>query len=228
MCATRSLAPRRRRQRGDHDEAVPALGGLLLEGRSAGRRPSSGWRPPARGPRRPRSASRSTTTCSTGRGLSSRTRSIRSRRSQPERGPGWVEITISSGSWKSDRVHGRRVGVGVAELADRLEARVAQRGERDAQAVADRLVHRVLVDHVAVPRLVARADHVHGRRAAPSAWSLTASIRALPTDRLVGDHEDAPGPLVGHSAPTRSRSGAGGPVPGVAITPWTAPGTPYS
>ena len=68
------------------------------------------------------SLSRSMTTCSTGRPVASLMRSMRSRRSQPEDVAGIGRDDDLVGSVLGDGVHRRGVGVGVADLADGVDA----------------------------------------------------------------------------------------------------------
>ena len=60
----------------------------------------------------------------------------------------------------AQRVHHRRVRVGVHHLAVRLDAGLAQQRQRHLEPVLGGVAHVLVVDHVAVLRLVLRADHV--------------------------------------------------------------------
>src|SRR4051794_22292820 len=111
----------------------------------------------------------------------------------------------------AERVHDGRVRVGVHHLAVRLDAGLAQERQRQFQAVLGGVAHVLVVDHVAVLRLVLRADHVGvdllALRPLPDGVD-----QRLTGDRLVGDDE---------GALHRSSTGGGAPPPpaGVATAP---------
>ena len=79
-----------------------------------------------------------------------------------------------------ERVHRGRVGVGVHHLAVGLDAHLAQLRERGLEPVLGRGEREVVVDHVAVPGLVLRADDVEAEPALRRARACTASISARP------------------------------------------------
>ena len=129
----------------------------------------------------------------------------------------------------AQRVHDRGVGIGVHQLAARLDARLAQQRERHLEPVLGGVAHVVVVDHVAVLGLVLRADHVHVDLLALGA-ALDRVDQRLARHRLVGHYEDALHGSVGGGAPPPP-AGAGAAAPAAAFslnTACTAPGTPYS
>ena len=76
----------------------------------------------------------STSTCSTGRPVASRSRVTTSLRSQLERAsPGKGRDDDLVDALVVDGLHGSRVRVGVRDLAVRVDARAAQRGQRAPQ-----------------------------------------------------------------------------------------------
>ena len=110
------------------------------------------------------STARSTTTCVTGQAKRSRVASTMPRSSQFERPSGCVEMISSSGANMRMRVLDRLQRVAVADLAARLDAGVAHRGERRVEPVLRRLRGRVLVgDPVLERRVERRADDEHLR-----------------------------------------------------------------
>src|SRR5919201_4416157 len=129
-----------------------------------------------------------------------------------------------------DPVHRGLIGIRIHHLAGRVDALLAQLGQRDGEPVLGRCAHELVVDHVAVPRLVLRADHdhVHGTLLGGLLHGLDQSA---PADGLVCDDEDCLHAVVVHSVFT----GGGAPPPAAVVagtrslkTPCTAPGTPYS
>ena len=138
---------------------------------------------------------------------------------------------ISLGLVLVDGVHRRGVRVGVADLADRLDALGADELEREVDARLGGVEHGVVVDHQAGARpVLGHAEHEahvalgdarpHGVDQRPAA------------ERLVGDDEDA----CAHSLDVllaRRRRERPRPRPCLASAgglkiPCTAPGTPYS
>src|SRR4029077_4998928 len=101
------------------------------------------------------------------------------------------------------------------------DARLAQCREGALEPAARRRAARVLVDDVALARLVDRRDHRHaqGPFLRPP---LQGVDQALARDRLVRDHEDMA--LCAHRTGTCSTSCVRSPLK----TAWRAPGTPYS
>ena len=135
------------------------------------------------------SVSGSATTCSTGRPVASRTRSIRSRRSQPERVAGYVEMMISSGryAWTASIV--AEYGVGVADLADRVDVLGASELEREVDPRLGGVEHRVVVDHEPRPRPVLGRDEHEPHVALGGSFADRLEQRAA-AERLVGDDQD--------------------------------------
>ena len=177
-CSRGVVALRRDDQERDGPLRAPARG----SSRAAARRRPSRSRPRARSPRRrPLLGSRSTTTCSTGRPpAASSIRSTTFWRSQPERCCGWVETTISSAAARAgDRVAGRGDRVGLDDEARGRDPGRAQRLERPLEPAAGRGAARVLVDDVALARLVDRRDHGHAHGPSLRRRSI-ASIRLRP------------------------------------------------
>ena len=163
-----------------------------------------------------RSASRSTTTCSTGRRVA-RFSAVDEALAQPAgarlgmgRDDDLVVVLLA------ERVHHGRVRIGVHHLAVGLDARLAQQRERHLEPVLGRVAHVLVVDHVAVLRLVLRADHVDldlvalgaalaPRRSAacrpPSRWPLRGraswvSRRGSPASAGRSGHAPAPAALL--------------------------------
>src|SRR6476660_8766864 len=123
---------------------------------------------------------------------------------------------------------GLELSEGVAERCDRIrldheprgmDAGLAQRLKRAFQPTARGGAPRVLVDHVALARLVDRGDNGHPQRALLGA-PLQRVDQALAGDRLVRDHQDVA--LFAHRTGTSSETRS--PLK----TACRAPGTPYS
>src|SRR5439155_21744431 len=99
------------------------------------------------------------------------------------------------------------------------DAGLSQRLQRGLQPAARRGTPRVLVDHVALPRLVDRRNHGHAQRPL-LASPLQRVDQALPGDGFVRDHQHVP--LLAH------RTGTSSVVRSPSKTACRAPGTPYS
>ena len=187
--ATRAAGPGASRACGDGVAAARGCGTTTMKRCGAPRRrappgawsapgwPPSGWR--ARASRRTagRRPTRSTTTCSTGRPVSSRRRSRRSRRSQPEDSEGSVETMISSMPCSAIASLAAFSGSPsptspVPEMPSSLHEL-----ERQVDAHLGAVAHRVVVDHVAVagPRL---RDHDVEGHVVAAAWRARARRRA--------------------------------------------------
>ena len=101
-------------------------------------------------------------TWSTGRPVSLRSRSTRSRRSQPLFSPGNVETMISStrSSWTT--CHRRRVRIGVDDLPVRVDPLAAQLGERAAQPAVGVVVLLVSLCGATIRKLPALRGALRG------------------------------------------------------------------
>ena len=162
----------------------------------------------------PRSASRSTTTCSTGSPPAAFSIfSITCLRTQPDFSRGCVETTIDvtgGSSWASaSRAASTRRRVD--HEAVRRDAVLAERGQRAVEPAAGRRPARVLVHDVAAARLRDGADDRDEVRLA----LLQHLDQVLPGDRLVRDHED-----VAQCVRTSSGTAVRSPF----STAWRAPG----
>ena len=117
-------------------------------------------------------------------------RSTKSRRSQPEAAAGQRRDDDQVGVVLGDRVHRRGVRVGIADLADRFDAHLAQHRARQVDANLRGVVGRVDVDDVAVARDLARhAEHDAGSPLAASSRARSSSFWppsvSLATTRIV-------------------------------------------
>ena len=111
-----------------------------------------------------------TITCSTGRPVSLRSRSTRSRRSQPLRSPGNVETMISSTRSSFTTCQRGGVRIGMHDLAVRVDPLAAQLGERAAQALVGLVVLLLVAlrrDDQEARRALARRARGSGRAAPP-------------------------------------------------------------
>ncbi len=164
-----------------------ALADLL---RAAARRRPSRSRRRARSPRRPaRAPGRRRRARPAGRERRPAIRSTTFRRSQPERCCGCVETTISSGGGSSVASASRMAATGsVSTTCPWPGSRLSAATRASSPAGAGRGAAGVLVDDVALARLVDRRDHGHAHRPV-LAPPLERLDQAPAGDRLVRDHE---------------------------------------
>ena len=141
---------------------------------------------------RPSSSMSATTWCDRERRTRRSTRSMRSRRSQPERRRREGGDDDLVGRVLGDGVHRGRVRVGVADLADDVDALLAHDRAREVDAHLRGVEHGVVVDDVAVPRPRARHADDEARRRSSAARSLHRLEQRAPAEGLVGDDEDRP------------------------------------
>ena len=170
--------------------------------------------------------------CSTGTSTDSPTRSIRSRRSQPEDVAGNVEMMISSGSYSPTASIVAVYGSGSPTSPMTSMPVLAHDGAREVDADLGRLEDRVVVDDVPVPRLRARHADDEAASAPPAracARPRAAAGRRASRWRRRGSSSRLP-PSVAHVVVVSwcavAPAGCGTSAP--LNTPCTAPGTPYS